>query len=83
MPYPHFYYIRNLYITSTDSIPDERGETAFDENGNIIYSSSYFWDRDDQEWYLWGKMEFHYDQVGGDTSSLIYQQHLQENKMVL
>ena len=29
-------YTRYLYITTTDSIPDERGEVAFNENGNII-----------------------------------------------
>jgi len=76
-------YTRYLYITTTDSIPDERGEVAFNENGNIIYSSRYFWDQDDQERYLWEKMEFYYDHFGRDTSSLIYQQHIQENKMVL
>jgi hypothetical protein len=73
-----------VYTSPVDSVPVERGEGVFDENGNFICSSRYAWDQNSGgDWRLIEKRENYYDASGRDTSCLVYQHNTQENQMVL
>ena len=75
--------IKYVFNSPVDSIPVERAEGVFDENGNFISSSSYAWDHDSGGWKLKEKRENYYDAIGRDTSCLVYTRSIQENRMVL
>ena len=75
--------LKYVYHSPVDSVPVERGEGVFDENGNFICSSRYAWDYKSSGWKLSEKRENYYDASGRDTSSLVYQYSMQENKMLL
>lgn len=81
--YPIVSYVEYVYTSRYDSLPYERGEGVFDEYGNLIYLSQYWWDLEEKDWNLWEKREYYYDDFGRDTSILVYQMHLPGGDMVL